>query len=335
MASEIPLVGYAHSDWTRKRRAARETQQARVAPELPADAAEVPGAPIAGSTQNGTVRIKPPSKPALTQATLLALRKRKASKREAVAVLSTGMAGPAALGAQAAAPSATARSASRVPLRGGPAAPEEVNTRSVIPVALAQGRGIKPRKRPQKELYRVGDLKSHDSALVLAQEMLEARSLAAVELLVSTMQENIDDAGQQIKACAALGHFSAMGNENQLERSGQAHQQMYDFDIISPEMLRVQQSGAIAAVINAITAHTSDRRLVLRACWALEQMTVPIDNKRQFQFQGGESVLETLSALYREDPDISSSIATLRAPARTGKTWNAMKCCGRATCAVM
>jgi len=220
-------------------------------------------------------------------------------------------------------------------MRGGKHIIEESNTRSVIPGAVSQGRGIKPRKKTARPAYRVGDLRSHESALVLSQEMLEVKSLAVVELLVQTMQENISDVSQQIKACAAFGHYSAIGNENQLERSGQAHQQMYDFDIISPEMLRIQQSGAISAVLNAVTAHTSDRRLVLRACWALEQMTGPIDNQRQFRFQGGDGVLQTLVALYADDKDIMLSISRLKALSRTGKTWNAMKCCCRATCAVM
>lgn len=110
---------------------------------------------------------------------------------------------------------------------------------------------------------------------------------------------------------------------------------MYDFDIISPEMLRIQQAGAIGAALNAITAHTGNRRLVLRACWSLEQMAAPVDNHRQFLFQGGEAMLATVAALYREDADIMKSVNLLSRPARVGKTWHAMHCCTRGSCAVM
>lgn len=328
MANEIPLVGYAQSDWAKRR---REARFARVTPTGPT-ASGVPRAAAKGgadSLQQDVVTAYDGRGPSILAATRVC--------HDAVLTSSAEAKGAKVAGFETAHVSTSKTLApGEIPLRGGTLAVVQTNTRSVIPAAVSQGRGIKPKKSSVKPVYRVGDLRSHDSALVLSQEMLEVKSLAVVELLVQTMKENISDVEQQIKACATLGHYSAIGNENQLERAGQAHQQMYDFDIISPEMLRIQQSGAIAAVMNAITAHTANRRLILRACWALEQMTAPIDNQRQFRFQGGEGLLETLATIYKTDHDIQASILKLRAPARTGKTWLAAKCCFRIDgCVVM
>jgi hypothetical protein len=328
MANEIPLVGYAQSDWAKRR---REARQARVAPTASA---------VESGTHAAAAGLAP-KLPSVTFASDLAAlhRPKPGSKAFHDVVLSDTAPQPTmAASSNKTQPAGTKKrlAPGEIPLRGGVHDVEESNTRSVIPAAVSQGRGIKPKKKVIRPVYRVGDLRSHESALVLSQEMLEVKSLAVLELLVQTMKENISDVDQQIKACAALGHYSAIGNENQLERSGQAHQQMYDFDIISPEMLRIQQAGAISAVMNAITAHTASRRLVLRACWALEQMTTPIDNQRQFRFQGGDGLLDTLATIYKADTDIITSIQKLRLPAKTGKTWLATKCCFRIdACAVM
>ena len=130
-----------------------------------------------------------------------------------------------------------------------------------------------------------------------------------------------------MRGIAALGHMAATGNQIQIKKQGQAHQQMHDFDIISTEGLFIQQSGAIGAVLRAITAHTGTRRVVLRGLWALEHMTEPVENKRQFELLGGSATLATLAALYSADHDIMRSVGVLRSSARTGTTFNSMQCC--------
>jgi hypothetical protein len=317
--AEIPLVGYAATKLARKKRA--------VHPSV----TEVEVADSPGALPPATVTAKNVGQIAAAAGPLGPLPPVKGRGGDSVFMASAGAGKPSETAEKVAA----IREDAIVPVRGGEETIEEANTRSVIPAAVSQGRGIKPRVKKSMKQYRVGDLKSHDSALMLAKELLEVKSLAVVELLVQTMRENIADVDQQIKGIAALGHYASIGNEHQLERSGQAHQQMYDYDIISPEMLRIQQSGAIAAVMNAVTAHTASRRLVLRACWALEQMTAPIDNQRQFQFQGGEALLATLGAIYIDDEEIMFSIKKISTPSKKGKTWNALQCCGKGYCAVM
>lgn len=190
-AKEIPLIGYAHSSWSIERRAARVgnkpaglVDDTKATPSFSLDTSRLPAPPKGSSV---------------------------------VVVDSRGtMASDLDVAARIAAIAAE----SNVHVKGGArgAGGEESNTRSVIPSAVSQGRGIRPKVKVPKPLYRVGDLTSQDSPLVLATEMLEAKSLAVVEMLVHTMRENIGDPDQQIKGLAALGHYAAIGNETQMER---------------------------------------------------------------------------------------------------------------------
>lgn len=97
--------------------------------------------------------------------------------------------------------------------------------------------------------------------------------------------------------------------------------------MISSEALFIQQTGAIGAVLRAITAHTGSRRLVLRGVWALEHMTEPVENRRQFMLLGGGATMATLAALYAKDTDIMKSVTVLSSASRVGRTYNSMQCC--------
>lgn len=206
-------------------------------------------------------------------------------------------------------------------------------------------------------------IKGVTSVTKLADDLMGSSSLTALEQIVQLMNDSIGDAEAQLRGITALGYVAARGSDLRMHRGGQAHQIHYDFDIMGPELLNLQHAGAIGAVLRAITIHTANRRLVLRACWTLEHMVDATENKcvspldsaatvastrcactraftplsvspfrcpecrRQFELLGGHAMLHTLEALYGRDPEIRKSLEKLSAPAPRGTTYNSMQCC--------
>lgn len=194
---------------------------------------------------------------------------------------------------------------------------------------LASGTAVRPEPAPPK-------------AVTIA----EIVPNTGVENIAMHMKQKADDMELQIRCASALGHIAYKANHKRHKRgSGQMKTIHFDFDEVPLANIQLQQAGAVSLgalakyrvqplqvhrtrhhsssplpVIQAVLRYTNNRRCALRCMWALEHLCAVPDAYTTFEAEGGKSLLQTLEAMYRRDPDMMASVTHLKKPPSTGQT---------------